>query len=99
MQTCRLYSWLARVSVSLALVLSSCVAQESMTAPPSTPVPPTTAPPVMSPPALRVGIAPIYPPLAFKQHGCLTGLEVDFALGVEDALGAVWSWSNSTGKP
>ena len=41
MQTCRLYAWLARVSVGLALVLSSCVAQKGMTAPPSTPVPPT----------------------------------------------------------
>lgn len=28
---------------------------------------------------LRVGIAPVYPPLAFKDHGELKGVEVDFA--------------------
>jgi polar amino acid transport system substrate-binding protein len=87
MQSCRLYAWLAWVSVGLALVLSSCVAQEGMTAPPSPPVPPTTAHPVTSLPALRVGTAPNYPPIAFKQHGRLTGFEVDCALGLEVELG------------
>jgi ABC-type amino acid transport substrate-binding protein len=87
MQTCRLSAWLARVCVGLALVLSSCVAQKGMTAPPSTPVPPTATQPVTSQPALRVGTAPTYPPISFKQHGHLTGLEVDFALGVADELG------------
>lgn len=87
MQTCRRYAWLARVSVGLVLVLSSYVAQKDMTAPPSTPVPPATAPPVTSQPALRVGIAPNYPPIAFKQEGRLTGLEVDFARGLETELG------------
>jgi polar amino acid transport system substrate-binding protein len=87
MHTCRLYARLARVSVGLALVLSSCVAQQDMTAPPATPVPPTTAPPVTSQPALRVGTTPLYPPISFKQHGYLTGLEVDCALGFADELG------------
>ncbi len=37
---------------------------------------------------LRIGIAPVYPPLAFRQNGKLTGIEVDFAnrLGKELAL-------------
>src|SRR6266446_6697505 len=87
MHLCRLYAWLARVSVGLALVLSSCGAQEGMTAPPAPPVPPTTAQPVTSPPVLRVGTAPHYPPIAFKQHGHVTGLEVDCARGVADELG------------
>jgi len=34
-----------------------------------------------------VGIAPHYPPIAFKQHGRLTGLEVDCARGVAVELG------------
>ncbi len=39
-----------------------------------------SAPPVPAPPAeIRVGIAPIYPPLAFKEGGQLRGMEVDFA--------------------
>jgi len=87
MHTCRLYAWLARVSVGLALVLSSCGAQAGLPAPPSPRVPPTTAQPVMSPQALRVGTAPQYPPLAFTQHGHVTGLEVDCARSVADELG------------
>lgn len=39
------------------------------------------------PPPLRVGIAPNYPPLAFKQDGKLDGIEVDFARRLEKALG------------
>jgi ABC-type amino acid transport substrate-binding protein len=38
-------------------------------------------------PELRVGIAPIYPPLAFKQGGELVGVEVDFAHHLGQALG------------
>jgi ABC-type amino acid transport substrate-binding protein len=38
-------------------------------------------------PPLRVGIAPNYPPIAFKQQGQLTGLEVDFAHGLDAELG------------
>jgi polar amino acid transport system substrate-binding protein len=34
-----------------------------------------------------VGIAPNYPPLAFTRQGRLTGLEVDFARGLEAQLG------------
>jgi polar amino acid transport system substrate-binding protein len=87
MQTCPRYLWITWLSVSLALVLNSCGAQDITTKPPSTPVPQTTAPPVTAQPALRVGITPNYPPLAFKQQGRLTGLEVDFARGVEVELG------------
>jgi ABC-type amino acid transport substrate-binding protein len=38
------------------------------------------------PPPLRVGMAPNYPPLAFKQHGKLKGIEVDFATRLGPAL-------------
>jgi ABC-type amino acid transport substrate-binding protein len=38
-------------------------------------------------PPLRVGIAPNYPPLAFKQNGKLMGIEVDFADRLGKALG------------
>jgi len=58
-----------------------------MTEPPSAPVPQTPAQLGTSPLALRVGIAPNYPPLAFKQQGHFTGLEVDFARGLEVELG------------
>ena len=87
MHTCPRYLWVTWLSVSLVLVLSSCSAHEGKTAPPSPPVPQTPAPPSTSPSALRVGIAPNYPPLAFKQQGHLTGLEVDFARGLESELG------------
>jgi polar amino acid transport system substrate-binding protein len=36
---------------------------------------------------LRVGIAPIFPPLAFKQGGRIVGIEADFARRLESALG------------
>jgi ABC-type amino acid transport substrate-binding protein len=36
---------------------------------------------------LRVGIAPIYPPLAFKKDGQLLGIEVDFATRLGKELG------------
>jgi polar amino acid transport system substrate-binding protein len=38
-------------------------------------------------PPLRVGIAPNYPPLAFKDDGKLKGIEVDFADRLGKALG------------
>jgi polar amino acid transport system substrate-binding protein len=81
------YLWVTWLSISLALVLSSCGAYEGKTTPPPTPVPQTPAPPRTSPSTLRVGIAPNYPPLAFKQQGHLAGLEVDFARGLEGELG------------
>ena len=37
-------------------------------------------------PPLRVGMAPNYPPLAFKKHGKLKGMEVDFAERLGPAL-------------
>jgi len=37
-------------------------------------------------PPLRVGMAPNYPPLAFKKHGKLKGIEVDFAERLGPAL-------------
>jgi len=40
-----------------------------------------------SQPPLRVGIAPNYPPLAFKKNGQLEGIEVDFANRLGKALG------------
>ena len=87
MHTCPRYLWVTWLSISLALVLSSCSAHEGQTTPPSTPAPQTPAPPRTSPSALRVEIAPNYPPLAFKQQGHFAGLEVDFARGVEVELG------------
>jgi ABC-type amino acid transport substrate-binding protein len=87
MHKCRLYAWVAWVSVGLALLLSHCGVPEGQPAPPAPPQPHTTAPPVTALPALRVGIAPQYPPIAFKQHGRFTGLEVDCALGLEGELG------------
>jgi polar amino acid transport system substrate-binding protein len=38
-------------------------------------------------PPLRVGMAPNYPPLAFKENGKLQGIEVDFAKRLGPALG------------
>lgn len=87
MQMYCLYAWLARVSVGLALVLSSCVTQKDMTASPAKPMPPTTTPAVTSLLVLRVGTTPLYPPISFKQEGRLTGLEVDFASSLETELG------------
>ena len=40
-----------------------------------------------NPAPLRVGIAPNYPPLAFKKNGQLTGIEVEFAERLGKALG------------
>ena len=51
---------------------------------PVTPEHAASAPPVR---ALRVGIAPMFPPLAFKQDGRIVGVEADFARRLEGALG------------
>jgi len=59
----------------LALTLAACAERRQ---PVSAPAP---APP------LRVGIAPNFPPLAFKQTGNLAGIEVDFAQQLGPALG------------
>ena len=37
-------------------------------------------------PPLRIGMAPNYPPLAFKQNGKLKGIEVDFAKRIGQGL-------------
>ena len=42
--------------------------------------------PAEEPPPLRVGMAPNYPPLAFKKNGHLQGIEVDFAKRLGPAL-------------
>jgi ABC-type amino acid transport substrate-binding protein len=38
-------------------------------------------------PLLRVGVAPLYPPLIFKRDNKITGMEVDFAMLLGTALG------------
>ena len=86
MTKCRLYVWIAWVSVGLALVLSRCGPPEVQPTPPAVSPSHTLAPPVPALPALRVGIAPQYPPIAFKQEGRVTGLEVDCALEVAGEL-------------
>lgn len=40
-----------------------------------------------APVAVRIGIAPIYPPMAFKENGQIKGVEVDFATAMAKALG------------
>ena len=74
-------SWPSRAAIGLFLsslaALSGC--SETMHPAAPSPVPP--------PAELRVGIAPIYPPLAFKEKGKLAGIEVDFA----HQLGLDWS--------
>ena len=39
-------------------------------------------------PVLRVGVAPLYPPLIFKRDNKITGMETDFALLLGKALGS-----------
>jgi len=63
-------------SILAALSIGAC-------APRHTPTPATTPPQ----PTLRVGIAPNYPPLAFKKNGHITGVEVQFAKMLGPALG------------
>ena len=66
---------LAGVLVAVACSMSGCAARheaERVAAP--------------AQPELRVGIAPNYPPLAFKKNGALSGVEVDFAHKLGPAL-------------
>ena len=67
---------LGAASVLAALSISAC-------APRQTPIATTTTP---AQPTLRVGIAPNYPPLAFKQNGHITGVEAQFAKLLGPAL-------------
>jgi ABC-type amino acid transport substrate-binding protein len=83
----RPYLWAAWVGIGLALALSSCATQDVKTASPAMPASPAPTPPVVAQPALRVGIAPNYPPIAYKEQGRLTGLEVAFASELDTELG------------
>src|SRR5215831_6165331 len=86
MTKCRRYVWIVWISVGLTLVLSRCGPPEVQSVPPAAP-PRTLASPMPALPALRVGLAPQYPPIAFTQDGRVTGLEVDCAHGVAGELG------------
>jgi ABC-type amino acid transport substrate-binding protein len=50
------------------------------------PAAPPPAPPAL-PAEIRVGIAPIYPPLAYKEHGKIKGIEPEFAQQLSKDLG------------
>ncbi len=63
---------------ALAL-LAACAARKPA------PVGPPAVPPPPAP--LRVGIAPVQPPLAFKKDNTLAGVEVEFARRLEPTLG------------
>jgi len=80
--------WIALGCFWMTLILNSCAPREvktgSSTPPPS---PQTSAPPATPLPDLRVGMAPNYPPVVFKEQGRLMGLEADFARGLGDELG------------
>src|SRR5215470_3099350 len=65
---------LGRLGMALAITLAMAAGHASLAAD-------TEATP------LRVGIAPNYPPLAFKQDGKLKGIEVEFAERLGKALG------------
>lgn len=81
-------TWLGLVGLSLALVLSGCASSQTTTPPPApTPAPPTPTRRVTPMPPLRIGMAPNYPPVIFKEQGRLTGLEVDFANRLGEELG------------
>jgi ABC-type amino acid transport substrate-binding protein len=67
----------ASVLCALALLGAGTTQSWASAPPPVTPVPTP----------LRVGIAPVQPPLAFKEHNVLAGVEVDFARRLEPALG------------
>ena len=68
-------TWPCRVGV--ALFLGSLVLGGTMTAQER---PPGTA-------VLRVGVSPVFPPMAFKQGGQLAGVEVDLARALSENLG------------
>ncbi len=42
---------------------------------------------VTAPAPLKVGVTPIFPPMIYKENGKVTGVEVDFARAVGEALG------------
>lgn len=71
----------ARLSVLLLAAVSGCSHQTVPPAPP--PIPPAL------PAEIRVGIAPIYPPLAFKEKrkGVIKGIEPDLARRLSHDLG------------
>lgn len=77
MQTTRRALW--AIAVALLLGTAACGARKQ-----SPPAQPQTPPSLSTLPdpgytALRVGIAPNYPPLTFKQDGRIRGVEVDLA--------------------
>lgn len=63
--------------LATVLALTGCAGPRAV----SSAAPSTAAPP------LRVGIAPDFPPLAFRQNGAPAGVEVDFARHLDAALG------------
>ncbi len=85
----RMSTWLAFIGCSLALMLSGCAAQQTTQPPTPTPAAPTPTRPVTPLPPLRIGMAPNYPPIIFKQEDRLAGLEVDFARRLGKELGRV----------
>lgn len=74
--------------VCLLVMLGSCTAPEKAMTPstPQTVRQPTVSPSPTQPP-LRVGMTTNYPPMVFKDHGHITGLEADFAHGLGEELG------------
>jgi ABC-type amino acid transport substrate-binding protein len=42
---------------------------------------------VIAPAPLKVGVSPIFPPMIYKENGKITGVEVDFAKALGEALG------------
>ena len=73
----RAVAWVfSAASVAAALSLVACAPRQTA----------TTAT-TLAQPTLRVGIAPNYPPLAFKRNGHITGVEAQFAKGLGPALG------------
>ena len=84
----RTYVWAVLVGLGLTLVLSGCGPQDTKTVPARPNMTPQTDTPATAPkPALRVGMAPNYPPIIFKEEGRLTGLEADLARGLDEDLG------------
>jgi ABC-type amino acid transport substrate-binding protein len=64
--------------LALAVLLAGCAGQGG--------VPAAPPPAVGSPDELRIGIAPTYPPLAFKESGELKGVEVDLARQIAEGM-------------
>jgi polar amino acid transport system substrate-binding protein len=84
----RMYAWAVLAGLGLILVLSGCGSQDTKTVAARPDVTPQTDARAAAPqPALRVGMAPNYPPVVFKEQDRLTGLEVDLARGLDKELG------------